>query len=767
MTTNGTWSLNLRWPIAKAIRLSVWHSVRLHKYPVSRGERCKGKRVDYHPIRNPMKIFGLTLLTSLLVFGVSGSLFAQSEDPSEVFLKAYMTSQQAEKLEHENNFREAISKFRFAGSLLEQLRKDHSDWQPAIVEYRSRKIGESILRVEGKLGTQEEVDATTSTGGTDTSSIPAGGGTGAESGVELSAEKAGDHSAVTPTDAAIQEATRTLRLRVDELDAQLQKSRGDLAAAQKEKDSVVQQLQQTTAKLDQAQREMEKTKSTESELRDQLDRAQDTLGRLQAGGQKGGSAEAALQDEIAQLKKTLASAEAGRAQAEKEKEEASQKFDLANKQLAGARQERDTAIAQLNGSKEAQDHVQKLITENADLKQKLADAEKAVRQIGENKPKAEQELADVKRQLEQLRQQLSASQKRNQDFEVTIADLRAQLDDATGDLAKAKLTGASAEETARLVRENDLLRGIVIREREEEARREGAKKLMLGEFDKLKIKSDTLDRQIQLLAQPVTRLSPEELALLRQPVVAISDDNSGTIKASFAYAKRSGPLVVTPPQSDSKENRDVTEDSPSAPAKSDSPGPQVQTTFAPDVPKESIGLAREAKENFDRGKYRAAEKVYREILAKSPANLYSLSNLGVVLFRSGKLKAAELTLKKAITVAPKDEFSRTTLGIVYYRQSKYDDALTELTKALAINPKSATAHNYLGITASQKGWQEAAEKEMLDAIAENPDYAEAHFNLAVIYATSDPPAKEMARRQYTKATALGAEPDPELEKLMR
>src|SRR6266404_5889372 len=80
-----------------------------------------------------------------------------------------------------------------------------------------------------------------------------------------------------------------------------------------------------------------------------------------------------------------------------------------------------------------------------------------------------------------------------------------------------------------------------------------------------------------------------------------------------------------------------------------------------------------------------------------PNNLYSLSNLGVVYFRSGKLKAAELTFKKAVALSPKDEFTHTTLGIVYYRQSKFDEALTELTKSLGLNPKSATAHNYLGI----------------------------------------------------------------------
>ena len=52
------------------------------------------------------------------------------------------------------------------------------------------------------------------------------------------------------------------------------------------------------------------------------------------------------------------------------------------------------------------------------------------------------------------------------------------------------------------------------------------------------------------------------------------------------------------------------------------------------------------------------------------------------------------------------------------------------------------------------------------AIADNPDYADAHFNLAVIYATALPPAKELAKRHYARATSLGAEPDASLEKLL-
>jgi Flp pilus assembly protein TadD/predicted nucleic acid-binding Zn-ribbon protein len=720
-----------------------------------------------------MKEIGVLLLVGLSIF-LAPVLRAQSDDPSEVFLKAYMTSQQGEKLEHENNFRDALAKFRFAGGLLEELRKRHADWQPAIVEYRSRKISESILRVEGKLGTQKDLNAIA--GSISSPALPEKSGA-VDSNVELLPPRQTQDRVATskpvlavPGDAVIQEATQKLRSRVDELEAQLQKSRSDLSAAQQEKEVVASQLRETNDKLSQAQQEIAKGKQAEQDVRTQLVKAQDSLGKMESSGKGDSKAQNALRDEIAQLKKALASAEAGKTSAEKGKEAANAQLAEANKQLASVKVERDTAIATLKGTKDAQEHVQMLIAENTDLKQRLANAEKTVREIGEDKPKKEQELADVKKQLEQLRQQLAASQKQNQDFEVTIADLRSELDEATGELEKAKLTGANAEETARLTKENEVLRGIVMREREEEARRDQARKLMLAEFDKLKIKSDALNQNIQLLAQPVTKLSPEELALLRQPVVALSDNNPTALKASFAVAKRTATVPITILNPDEKKASDESENMPPLPPPpepSNVPGPNVETTFQPGVPRELIPLAREAKNNFDRGKYRAAEKQYHEILDKSPNNLYSLSNLGVVLFRVGKLKAAELTLKKAITIAPKDEFSRTTLGIVYYRQSKFDEALTELTKALAINPKSATAHNYLGITASQKGWQEAAEKEMLSAIDANPDYADAHFNLAVVYATSQPPSKELAKRHYAKATSLGAEPDPALEKLLR
>jgi tetratricopeptide (TPR) repeat protein len=263
----------------------------------------------------------------------------------------------------------------------------------------------------------------------------------------------------------------------------------------------------------------------------------------------------------------------------------------------------------------------------------------------------------------------------------------------------------------------------------------------LAELDKLKVQSSLLNKEIEFLAQPVTKLTTEELALFRQPVVAISNENPGGLKMNFVFEKKS------------------TADSGTSNATSTA-GPKT-------LPDELQEVAVAARKNLKQRKYRIAEEQYQTILAKDPNNLDALSNLGVVYFRTGKTRSAESTLQKALSIAPNDDFVLTTLGIVHYRQSRFDEALKELRKAIEINPNSATAHNYLGITASQKGRQQEAEKEMLQAIAKDPNYADAHFNLAVLLITTQPPSRELAKEHYARATALGTQPSPSLERLLQ
>src|SRR5205823_4261032 len=113
----------------------AWHALRFSLNIVVEARIATGPGWTIIPPSPRMKKIGLNLLAGFLLFVAAGPFWGQSNDSSEVFLKAYMTAQQGEKLEHESQFKAALAKYRFAGSLLEELRKGHSDWQPAIVEY--------------------------------------------------------------------------------------------------------------------------------------------------------------------------------------------------------------------------------------------------------------------------------------------------------------------------------------------------------------------------------------------------------------------------------------------------------------------------------------------------------------------------------------------------------------------------------------------------------------------------------------------------------
>jgi predicted nucleic acid-binding Zn-ribbon protein len=338
------------------------------------------------------------------------------------------------------------------------------------------------------------------------------------------------------SDAAIDEATKKLRRKIDQLQAALEKSHSDLETARKEKATVNTHLEETSSKLENAQKEIETSKESERQARNQLAQTQASFKALQSSQEN--SAMEQLRAQIADLKDAVAVAEEARATAERQRDETNAKLTEANKQITAIEQQRDEALAQLKAGSETGQHTQAFLAENSDLKLNLRNAENQV-PANDNSTNAK-ELMGVKQEFTQLQQQLAESQKQNQYLVARIAELWVQLDETGTQLQSAKLTGKNSEETDRLMRENQLLRNIVVREREEEARRDEARRLMLAELDRLKIKSDVLNKQIELLAQPVTKLDSEELSLLRQPVVSVSDQNRGALTASFIFAKKSG-----------------------------------------------------------------------------------------------------------------------------------------------------------------------------------------------------------------------------------
>jgi len=680
---------------------------------------------------------------TLMLFLRASVILGQQDDPSEIFVKAYLSAQQGEKLEHQDRFKTALAKYRFAGSLIEELRKSHAEWQPAVVEYRGRKISEGILRLQERMTRQTQLNASASPLPEIAPAAPESDAW-SEPGPEVVAPQPNETASDMSRDTAIKDKTEKLRDQVNQLQGALNKTRGDLQTARNEKEVVDRHLKETDSKLQLAQNELDEAKKSERQTRQQLTQVQESLSASKASEAHWHTEQEQLRKEIAELKQAVVTADQARVTAENQRDDTQAKFAEANNHVVALERERDDALSQLKSAKETDQRFQSLIADKNDLQQKLATAEEKIRKLSEADPPTAEKLAEMEHQMARLQQQLTDSQNSNHYLAARTAELDVELDRAGVELQAAKLASANGEDSTQVARENQLLRNIVVRERQEEVRRDEARKLVSAELDRLKVKSDVLSKQIEFLAQPVTKLTSEELALFRQPVVSISDEKPGVFKASFVFEKKSPTSSVVTAKSDT-----------------------TATTTRKVVPDDLQEIARAADKNIEQGKYRAAEKQYQEILATDPNNLDALSNLGVVYFRLGRIRSAESTLEKALALAPNDDFVLTTLGIVHYRQSRFDDALMELRKAIEINPNSATAHNYLGITASQKGRQEEAEKEILQAIAKNPNYAEAHFNLAVILITTQPASKELARQHYSRATALGTQPSAPLEKLLQ
>jgi tetratricopeptide (TPR) repeat protein len=183
-------------------------------------------------------------------------------------------------------------------------------------------------------------------------------------------------------------------------------------------------------------------------------------------------------------------------------------------------------------------------------------------------------------------------------------------------------------------------------------------------------------------------------------------------------------------------------------------------------PAGSAAEIAEARKAYNEGHFDAAEKAYQRVLLLDENNISTLGNLAVTQMQQDHLDAAEKTLKKALELESEDTFNLNLMGKLKFLQNKFDEALDTLSKAARLDPKNPETQNYLGITLSQKGQREAAEVALRKAIQLAPDYASAHVNLAVIYATQNPPYIALANYHYSKGLANGHPRNAELDKIL-
>ena len=237
-----------------------------------------------------------------------------------------MTAQQGEKLERDSQFSAALAKYRFAGSLLEELQENSRRlaaghrgisrpqgrpkafcvckarrerkriWPQPIRRLRARR---PRLRRRRKPVSRRSRLARPNRSGRKRSRL-----------VQRHRHQRLRRRRGQANDKAIKDATQKLRDKVDQLQGELQTSRTRISKVEEEKEQLNSKLRDSNAKLEQMQHELEKSKTAESKLNQQLSQAQAALEKIKTNGGADAKAQQALQQEVGRLKKALAEAQA-------------------------------------------------------------------------------------------------------------------------------------------------------------------------------------------------------------------------------------------------------------------------------------------------------------------------------------------------------------------------------------------------------------------------------------------------------------------------
>ena len=809
-----------------------------------------------------MNLVRLFLFCAVFAAGTTSLAVAQ-DDPAREYFSAYQEFQRAERLEREGRNDDAIAKFRFVATQLSQIKSQSPDWQPIVIDFRLGKTKEAIVRLEGSLesptlgpppdlpmldGPEDilpPLESPRRPGGAAPPTISISPGDEGSTGSSASPPSVAAVSAEGDDVVRLREQLRIERGRTADLEKSLQQGEADLSAAGMELEKTKVLVVDLTTKLRQVEESGAASAEISASAKEEIDKLSAAVRDLEAAVTAANSEKDELSGRIAESAKQVEelAARAGQAEArskelEAERDTLAASRDQAVKDAEAAKAETQTLTVRVTELEEermqlvaARDEARKeaaeaktaleksadLIEANRQLEGKLAEAAMQVEGMASDAKEKEEVIAGLQSSLDSVRAELADAQSKLRDdrerfdkLQLVNDQLLKEYDEVTGALAAVQLGDVTAVEAKLIQQENEVLRGIIMRQIKEQARREQAYRLAQEEMDRLEIKSDTLNDKIIQLAKPTLELSKAEQEMLKSPVVTVLHASNDTVTAQVEIFKPKVEDLAAAPGEEGPEDAPqiaaevVAEDAPqvevevvaeagatpvagveSEAVAADTPPvetegdaeEEAQPSASPDeagasppeadIPPEVLALIAEARDQFVRGNFSAAEKLYQQFVELQPDSVVALANLGVTQFRQGKLTAAQLALEKAIAADPNDAFTLTTLGAVMIEQNRIEDSLAYLERASEVVPDDPVTLNYLGVAASQLGQFGKAEQSLRRAITVNPEYAEAHFNLAVIYATAKPPSLALAKRHYEKALELGSGPDARLDSLLR
>lgn len=685
------------------------------------------------------------------------SVAAFADDSPALFLKAYQDYQQGENFERDARLRDAMNSYASTVAILEQIRKNDPSWQEIVVNFRMRKAQQNIERLRIAVAAEPEKlpghEDPLPTRGFEIDIPEPIVSTRPRSNLD---KPVNSSAAVSNFD---RERLESLERQVAEYKKELsmeknlrQKFEGELASSKMELEKTKTELVAANSNIALLDDSLKHTTRERDDLKKKIGEPPDLkiaklsgrIAVLEAENEFSNENNARLTsklkaaaDYISSLKNVLTATDEDRRTVAVERDKALNRIKTLKDnfaELKAIKEQNASLQSQLASQKSDLARLEKIESQNKDLSQKLDDSEKKLAEVSRDGGLSKAEADGLRDELVLLQDRLAASRDELVSRDASIKALKTELDQTTGELASLRLNPKQNEEIERLFTESQLLRQIVIRQITEQSQRAAVVSDLENELQRLEVRSDALASSLGKLSGSSPVVSDEENARFREPIIGLKHPESDGAVLSLTAVKPSD------------ENQKKT------------------SGGAQDLSEDAKKLAVQASELVNQRRFTDAEKKYLEVIEIAPSNHFALANLAVIQIELGKLTAAKIALEKVLSLKSDDVFASVNLANIYCRQSRFDDAISLLQRVIPLDPKNAVAHNYLAIALGKKGDTAKAEEAFRESLAINPNYANAHFNLAVMYANSEPPSLQLAKKHYEKAKVLGAEPDRFLER---
>ena len=656
----------------------------------------------------------------ILSFGLLSTV--QAAGPDDSFIQAYSLIAEADNLSRLGQKNSAIQKYRQARNDLAALQSGYPDWNAAVVSFRIKYLDQKLKEIGAEA--PEDVKATLD-------KPPTLDPAAARREIAILKRKVESlENAIVIKDAKLKEALSAVPS--PEETKQLAKLESDLSGLRQENTNLKGAIDKATAQFKDANAGLAKATA-------ETEKAQANLAKAQADAKKTREALEQSQQEVKSAKAQANNRQAKRL--EKQLADNQESLEKTEKELALLKTTNKSLESELksfrkgNREKELQTEVEALQKKMADNRGELEKVSGNVAALKNDKASLEEELKSFKKgnreknlktRVGSLEKQLANSNSKLKETASNLASAE-NSNDSLGDQLKALQKGSREKEFSNYI--SSLEKRLAKAERKNTnpaSKRKGltgifnwrksdrAEKAQVAE---LQNRIDTLRSRLEILEAEKIPYTDEEKKLFAEP-------NTGDQPANSLQAK-----VATLPEGG-----------------------------ADDFKAGQAALIE--------AKFGEAEQKFLHVLKLDEENPLTLGNLALAQMEQGNYEGAEASLTRALKNDDADAFSLSLIGTLRYRQKKYDEARDYLAKAVKLNPEDSRAQHFLGSTLNNLGQRKAAETALRKAVQIKPGYSEAHHNLAVVYATQNPPFIALAKFHYDKAVAGGHKKNADLEKIL-